>query len=96
MSSFRQLRSFFITMILAVMLVITIGFDFGTAASWAAITPTQLKHQPQTQIPTLNRAKAVKKNIEGKSQSAIDSITGDLKNQRMGEAKQDVVRNILN
>ncbi|WP_042491051.1 CsbD family protein [Anabaena sp. PCC 7108] len=34
------------------------------------------------------RAKAVSKNIEGKTQAAAGNITGDLKDQVVGKAKQ--------
>jgi hypothetical protein len=70
MISFQQIRRFFITMILAIMLVITIAFDFGHANTWAATSLTQLISQPQTQIATMNRAEAITKNIEGKVQEA--------------------------
>ena len=35
MISFQQIRRFFVTMILTIMLAITIAFDFGTTNSWA-------------------------------------------------------------
>ena len=88
MISFEQIRRFFVTIILTIMLAITIAFDFGTTDSWAATLPTQLISQPPTQIATMNRAKAVTKNIEGKAQEAIGNITGDPKDQIMGKAKQ--------
>jgi uncharacterized protein YjbJ (UPF0337 family) len=88
MMSIQQIRRFFVTMILTIMLAITIAFDFGTTDSWAATLPTQLISQPQTQIATMNRAEAMTKNIEGKVQEAIGNITGDPKEQMMGKAKQ--------
>lgn len=80
MISFQQIRRFFVTMILTIMLAITIAFDFGTTSSWAATLPTQ--------IATMNRVEAMTKNIEGKAQEAIGNITGDPKDQMMGKAKQ--------
>jgi uncharacterized protein YjbJ (UPF0337 family) len=88
MISFQQIRKFFLTMILTIMLAITIAFDFGHADSWAATSRTQIISQPQTQIATMNRAEAITKNIEGKAQEAIGNITGDPKDQIMGKAKQ--------
>jgi len=82
--SLQQIRRFFVTIILTIMLAITIAFDFGTTNSWAATLPTQ----SQTQIASMNRAKAVTKNIEGKAQEAIGNMTGDPKDQMMGKAKQ--------
>jgi uncharacterized protein YjbJ (UPF0337 family) len=88
MISFQQLRSFFLTMSLTVLLATSIAFGFGPANSWAATSLTQLVSQPQTQIATMNRAEAITKNIEGKVQEAIGNITGDPKDQIMGKAKQ--------
>jgi uncharacterized protein YjbJ (UPF0337 family) len=84
MMSLQQIRRFFVTIILTIMLAITIAFDFGTTNGWAATLPTQ----SQTQIASMNRAKAVTKNIEGKAQEAIGNMTGDPKDQMMGKAKQ--------
>jgi uncharacterized protein YjbJ (UPF0337 family) len=75
-------------MLLAVMLAITIAFDFGTADSWAATLPAQPISQPQTQVAAMNQVKSMTKNIEGKTQEAIGNITGDPKDQMMGKAKQ--------
>jgi uncharacterized protein YjbJ (UPF0337 family) len=80
MISFQQIRRFFVTMILTIMLAITIAFDFGTTSSWAVTLPTQ--------IATLNRAEAMTKNIEGKTQEVMGNITGNPKDQMMGKAKQ--------
>jgi uncharacterized protein YjbJ (UPF0337 family) len=88
MISFRQIRNFFLTMILAAMLAITVAFDFGTADSWAANSFTKLVDQPQTQIVAMNRVEAMNKNIQGKAQEAMGNITGDPKDQIMGKAKQ--------
>jgi uncharacterized protein YjbJ (UPF0337 family) len=47
--------------------------------SWANISP---------QIATIERVKAVAKDLEGKTQEAIGNVTGDAKNQIAGKAKQ--------
>jgi uncharacterized protein YjbJ (UPF0337 family) len=47
--------------------------------SWANISP---------QIATMERVKAVAKDLEGKTQEAIGNVTGDAKNQIAGKAKQ--------
>jgi uncharacterized protein YjbJ (UPF0337 family) len=55
----------------------------------AKISHTIRIRQTQTQqVTTINRAKAVTKNIEGKTQEAIGNITGDPKDQAMGTARQ--------
>jgi uncharacterized protein YjbJ (UPF0337 family) len=88
MISFQQLRSFFLTMSLTVLLATSIAFGFGPANGWAATSLTQLVSQTQTQIATMNRAEAITKNVEGKVQEAIGNMTGDPKDQIMGKAKQ--------
>lgn len=73
--SIKQIRRFFITIILTIMLAITIAFDFGTTDSWAANLPS-------------NQANAMTKNVEGKAQEALGNMTGDPKDQIMGKIKQ--------
>ena len=41
MMSLQQIRRFFVTIILTIMLAITIAFDFGTTNGWAATLPPQ-------------------------------------------------------
>jgi len=60
--SIKQIRRFFVTIILTIMLAITIAFDFGTTSSWAANLPG-------------NQADAMTKNIEGKAQEALGNMT---------------------
>lgn len=88
MISFKPLRRFFYYMSLTTILVITITFSFGTQESWATIPINQLLHSPQPQFAMFNRAKAMSKDIEGKTQEVIGNLTGDPKNQMMGKAKQ--------
>jgi uncharacterized protein YjbJ (UPF0337 family) len=97
MISFHQIRLFVITMILATMLAITIGFDFGHATSWAATPLTELSSEPQIKIATMNRVEAFTKNVEGKTQEAIGNITGNRNDQVAGKAKQveSQARNVL-
>lgn len=76
----EQIRSFFLTIVLTIVLAVTVAFNFGTIDAWAANLPTQLAN--------LNRAEAMTKNIEGKAQEALGNLTGDPKDQLMGKAKQ--------
>ena len=73
--SIKQIRRFFVTIILTIMLAITIAFDFGTTASWAANLPS-------------NQADAMIKNVEGKAQEALGNLTGDPKDKMIGKIKQ--------
>jgi uncharacterized protein YjbJ (UPF0337 family) len=88
MISFKPLHRFFYYMSLTTILIITITFSFGTQESWATMPINQLINHPQPQIAMFNRAKAMSKDIEGKTQEAIGNMTGDPKNQMMGKAKQ--------
>jgi len=88
MISFKPLHRFFYYMSLTTILIITITFSFGTQESWATMPSNQLINHPQPQIAMFNRAKAMSKDIEGKTQEAIGNMTGDPKNQMMGKAKQ--------
>lgn len=72
------------------MVVATVVFDFGTSNAWAAALPAG-----QSQLATMDRAKAVSKNLEGKAQELVGNTTGDPKDQIMGKAKQ-VKSQILN
>ncbi|MEA5534656.1 CsbD family protein [Crocosphaera sp. XPORK-15E] len=91
MISFTQIRKFFVTIILAFMLAITIAFDFGTTNSWAATSSISSISPSDTQLIAVwgfGKAKATGKNIEGKAQEAVGNLTGDPKDQMMGKAKQ--------
>lgn len=52
----KQIRHFFIIMSLAIMLVITVAFDFGTSDTWAANLLKPIISQPQTQMAKLNQS----------------------------------------
>jgi|GEM_PF-997361 len=89
-----SVRSFFVSMSLAVLLAIVIVFGFSSGDSWA-ITSTQFVTQPQIRIatvyqdePLINRAQAAQKDVEGQVQEAIGKVTGNRKDQVMGRAKQ--------
>jgi uncharacterized protein YjbJ (UPF0337 family) len=84
----QQLRSFFITISLAVVLATAIVFGFGSTNSWAATSLTQLISPSPTQIATMKQAETMTKNMEGKAQEAIGDLTGDSKTQAAGRAKQ--------
>ncbi|WP_204368639.1 hypothetical protein [Neosynechococcus sphagnicola] len=71
MISLRQIRGLFLIMVLGVMLVITIAYDFGSSDTWLATSHTQLISPPQTQITSMNRAEAVTKNLQGPTEAAI-------------------------
>jgi uncharacterized protein YjbJ (UPF0337 family) len=84
MISLQQLRRFFLTIISSVMLAV---IAFASADSLTAISFTQLISQPQTQIATMHQADVIK-NTEGKAQEAVGDMTGNLKTQAAGKAKQ--------
>lgn len=88
MISLKLFRRFFYTMSLTSILIITITFSFGTQDSWATMPLNQLFNPGQPQVAMFNRAKAMSKEIEGKTQEAYGNLTGDPKNQMMGKAKQ--------
>lgn len=88
MISLKSLRRFFYHLSLTTILMITVTFSFGMQDSWATMPINQLINRPQPQIAMFNRAKAVSKDIEGKTQEAYGNVTGDPKNQMMGKAKQ--------
>lgn len=87
MISFQQLRRFFLTTSLTILLAITIAFGFVITDSLAAISLTQLIG-PQPQFAIFNRVETMNKNIEGKTQEAMGNMTGDRQDQFMGKAKQ--------
>jgi uncharacterized protein YjbJ (UPF0337 family) len=88
MISLQQLRSFFLTMSLAVLLATAMSFGFGSADSWAAVLFTQNIDPLHTRIAMMDQAKVMTKNVEGKAQEAIGNMTGDPKTQATGKAKQ--------
>ena len=88
MISFKQFRRFFLNMSLATILITAIAFSFSTEKSWATVPLTQLIHPQHVQLANMNRAKAITKDLEGKTQETMGNITGNSKDQMMGKAKQ--------
>ncbi|AFZ23233.1 hypothetical protein Cylst_0908 [Cylindrospermum stagnale PCC 7417] len=80
----QQVHKFLLSISLVLFISTGIAFGFAAEDSWAATSFTQL----HTQIATINRAEAIAKNIQGKTQEAIGNITGDPKDQVIGRAKQ--------
>lgn len=72
---------------LVALLSTIIAFSVVPGNSWA-ISFTPSLDQPQALVATMNQAKAMAKNIEGKAQEGVGNITGDLKTQVAGKAKQ--------
>ncbi|MEE3718026.1 CsbD family protein [Tumidithrix elongata RA019] len=86
MISLRQVRKFLLTISLVVLISVATTF---TAKTVGAATSSTLSNQPHVQIAWgFGKAKAVAKDIEGKTQEAIGNVTGDPKDQVMGKAKQ--------
>jgi uncharacterized protein YjbJ (UPF0337 family) len=88
MISSRYIRSLVRTFIVTISLAVVITFFFGFPDSFAATSALDRGNQAQPQIAATNRVEAVTKNIEGKAQEALGDITNDPKNQMMGKAKQ--------
>lgn len=80
----QQLHKFLLSISLVLFISTGIAFGFASEDSWAATSFPQ----SSTQIATINRAEAIAKNIQGKTQEAIGNITGDPKDQVVGRAKQ--------
>jgi len=74
-----QIYRSLLTISLISCLSFVLGFGLVIDNSWAANPP---------QIATIERVKAVAKDLEGKTQEAIGNVTGDAKNQIAGKAKQ--------
>jgi uncharacterized protein YjbJ (UPF0337 family) len=81
-----QIYSSLLTIGLIACLSFVLVFSLVIDNSWANISP---------QIATMERVKAVAKELEGKTQEAIGNVMGDAKNQIAGKAKQ-VEANVRN
>jgi uncharacterized protein YjbJ (UPF0337 family) len=88
MISFQQFRRFFLNMSLATILITAIAFSFSSEQSWATVPLNQLIGQQPIQIANMNRAKAMTKDLEGKTQETMGNITGNRGDQITGKAKQ--------
>jgi len=88
MISLQQIRRFFVTIILTIMLTTAMAFGLVSEETWAATSPTLAISQPPTQIAFWFQAKENIKNAEGKAEEAIGDITSNAKVQAEGNAKQ--------
>jgi uncharacterized protein YjbJ (UPF0337 family) len=88
MISFQKCRRFFLNMSLTTILITAIAFSFSSEQSWATVPLNSLIGQQPVQIANANRAKAMTKDLEGKTQETMGNITGNRKDQMMGKAKQ--------
>jgi hypothetical protein len=78
MFSFQQIRRFFISIVLTIMLVVTIGFDFGHTDSWVSAFQQKILTQPQHPVTTMNQAEAITNNVVSKDQVAQESQSHNL------------------
>jgi len=88
MISFQKCRRFFLNMSLTTILITAIAFSFSSEQSWATVPLNSLIGQQPVQIANSNRAKAMTKDLEGKTQETMGNITGNRKDQMIGKAKQ--------
>lgn len=92
MTSFHRFRRVLMTIGLVSLLLTVITFSFGSEKSWATTLFTTSINQPYISAVTLNQAKVIAKNeaknAEGKAQEELGKMTGDLKDQATGKAKQ--------
>jgi uncharacterized protein YjbJ (UPF0337 family) len=65
-----------------------LGFGLVIDNSWATNTFGQTISSAHPQIATIERVKAVAKDLEGKTQEAFGNVTGNAKNQLAGKAKR--------
>lgn len=68
MFSFQQIRKFFLTIVLTIMMAITIGFDFGHSNSWVSAFQQEVITQPQHPIATINQTDTMTNNLVSKDQ----------------------------
>jgi uncharacterized protein YjbJ (UPF0337 family) len=84
----NQIRKVLMTVGLIVILSTVITFSFSPGKSWANPLFTPSIDQPHALVATMSQAKATAKNVEGKAQEGLGNMTGDLKTQAAGKAKQ--------
>ncbi len=85
---FQQVRKLFLSISLVLIISTATSFGFMGEKSYASSLLSSSVNVPSNQIAWGERAKAMGKDIEGKTQEAIGNITGDSKDQFMGKAKQ--------
>jgi len=84
----RQVRKLLLIIGLAVFISTASTFSVASGESWAVTLSSQGINQLPMPIATMNQAKEMTKTIEGKVQEEIGNMTGDLKTQAPGKAKQ--------
>lgn len=88
----HQIRKIFTTIGLVVFISTAMTFSFLSGESWAIPLFTTSIDQPYVSVVTMNQAKAMAKDqamyAEGKAQEEFGNMTGDLKTQAAGKAKQ--------
>jgi uncharacterized protein YjbJ (UPF0337 family) len=84
----RQVRKLLLIIGLAVFISTASAFSIASGESWAVTLSSQGINQLPMPIATMNQAKEMTKNIGGKVQEEIGNMTGDLKTQAIGKAKQ--------
>lgn len=88
MISWKKISKFLVASSLVLCISVTTALSFMTDNSFASTLFISSINPPSNQVAWGERAKAMGKDIEGKTQEAIGNITGDSKNQLMGKAKQ--------
>lgn len=88
MISLHQIRKFLLTIGLVLFISTAITFSFAPKESLAATSFMQGVGQLPPQIASMGQAKVMTKDVAGKAQEAIGSMTGDRKNQAAGKTKQ--------
>lgn len=84
----RQACKIFTTIGLVAFISVAMAFGFLSGESLAnSLSPTTI-NQPYVSAVTMDRIRAMAKDIEGKAQEGIGNITGDLENQAAGKVKQ--------
>ena len=87
MITFKQIRNFLVTMVLAIMLAITIGFDFGTSNSWAATSSISSISSSDTQLIAMWGGEKLKE-VESQAQEMVDNLTDDIQTKSAQKAEQ--------
>ncbi|CAN1210364.1 hypothetical protein TUMEXPCC7403_09225 [Tumidithrix helvetica PCC 7403] len=86
---FQQARKFLLVVSLVVFISTASALSCAAEGSWAGTLPIAAIDYPYAEMGWgFGKAKAVTKDIEGKTQEAIGNITGDPKDQVMGKVKQ--------
>jgi hypothetical protein len=68
MFSFYQIRKFVLTIILSLMVVITIGFDFGHGDSWVRALSSKVMSPSSPSMETIHQVDNTNQNMMNKNQ----------------------------